>query len=171
MNTARLAAAAAIVSVSLTVLAVGAILIDAPDEGLPEETPLSYSDVTAPPDTPRREVIDPLGPTESVGPSRVPVRPPLETAKPTVDPNARPTVEVWGDPALRSIDLLFGGFQPGEVVMVTNEGREAAQMEVDEGGSYRFRGFIYHRSLPDGPHEFTATGQTSGRSMTFTLNV
>ncbi len=55
--------------------------------------------------------------------------------------------------------------------MVTNAGREAAQMETNATGHVRIRGFRYHLTLPDGHHEFTATGQTSGRSLTFGLDV
>ncbi|WP_157523095.1 hypothetical protein [Herbidospora cretacea] len=162
MNSAKVAAAAAIAVVTAAAAAVGAILTGAanPEAGFPDPVPLSFSDVTS---VPPMRVVSTDDP--------VPVEPPLQTADPAYDPDRPPAVEVWGNPELRPVDLLFSGFAPHEVVVVANEGREAARMETGDTGHARFRGFDYHLTLPGGHHEFVATGQTSERSVIFALDV
>nr|WP_062333473.1 hypothetical protein [Herbidospora sakaeratensis] len=178
MESAKVVAAAAVAAVAATVVAVGMVLTAGSSDGSPEEVPPIYA---AGPmreaAVPTQEVADPT--PEVAGPMRQvvepvsssPPPPPPQTAAPTFDPAKPPVVEIWGNPELRAVDLTFGGFEPGEVVVVTNAGREAAQMEMDELGGARFRGFHYHLTLPDGRHEFTATGQRSGRSVTFGMDV
>ncbi|TKK83805.1 hypothetical protein FDA94_32350 [Herbidospora galbida] len=166
MDSAKVIAAAVIVAVAAAVIAVGAVLTAGPAD---PPAPVANADVTREPVVPSTEAA-PMVVVPDVA-SSAPPPPPPQTVAPTFDPAVPPAVEIHGDPGLRAINLLFSGFEPGEVVVVTVEGREAAQMEMGETGAAEFRGFDYHLTLPDGHHEFTATGRRSGRSLIFGLDV
>ncbi|WP_062429008.1 hypothetical protein [Herbidospora daliensis] len=185
MESAKVVAAAAVAVAATTVVVVGVVLTSGSSGGSPEEAAPIYAvgpmreaavptqEVAVPAEevtVPTEEVARPLRTVVAPGESTSPP-PPVPTVAPTFDPAKPPTVSIWGNSELRAVDLMFGGFEPGEVVVVTTGGREAAQTEMDELGGARFRGFHYHLTLPDGHHEFTATGQRSGRSATFGMDV